>query len=138
METINMKIMRYLNLLNEVSRVRTTKCFFYNNTLFFAVPPAKISQAIGPGGNNIKEISRKLRMKIRIMKDAKDLNDAKRFLEDIVKPLTFTSLEIKDDEIIITAGSRTNRASLFGRYKKRLEELKKITEFSFKKELVII
>ncbi|HIG52055.1 TPA: hypothetical protein EYQ19_01380 [Candidatus Pacearchaeota archaeon] len=72
------------------------------------------------------------------MKDAKDLNDAKRFLEDIVKPLTFTSLEIKDDEIIITAGSRTNRASLFGRYKKRLEELKKITEFSFKKELVII
>ena len=56
MTVINMQTMRYLNLLDKESRVRTTTCFVYNNTIIFAVPPYLVSRAIGPNALNTKKL----------------------------------------------------------------------------------
>ena len=53
-------------------------------------------------------------------------------------PIKFKSLEIRDKEMIISAGGTQNKAMLFGRNKMRFLELKKIVEDLFGLELKII
>ncbi len=129
--------MRYINLLDKVTRVKTKKCFVYNNHIIFAVPSSMLSKTIGPGGKNVREISQRLGKKVKIIKDASSIEEITRFVSDIVDPITFVSLEIKEDCIVITAGSR-NKAALLGRNKRRLAELSQILEDYFGKELRIV
>ena len=134
---INMQIMRYINLLSKISKVKTNKCFLYNNMIIFAVPSALVSKAIGPGGKNIRVMQEQLGKKIKVIKDSNGVEDMERFVSNIVEPVTFVSLEIKNDKVIITAGVRS-KAALLGRNKRRLLELKKIIEDNFGKELRIV
>jgi NusA-like KH domain protein len=139
MATINMQTMRYINLLKSITRVNANKCFTYNNIIFFAVPSRLLSRAIGPAGKNIKIIGEKLGKKIRIIGDNEDnLKSIENFIESIVSPVEFVSLEYRDDSFILTAGSRTKAATLIGRNKKRLDELKKIIEDYFRKDIKIV
>ena len=138
MSVINMQTIRYINLLDQESRVKTRKCFVYNNTIIFAVPENQISKAIGPNALNVKKVQEKLGKRIRIIKEAAGAGDASRFVEDIVEPIKFKSLEIKDNEMMISAGSMQNKASLLGRNKRRYEEIKQIVSDTFNLELKII
>ncbi len=126
MATINMQTMRYINLLDRASSVKTQKCFVYNNTIFFAVPRRFVSKAIGPAALNVKRIQENLGKKVRIISEPEGLKNAQRFIEELVSPIRFKSLEIKDNEFIITAGNNQNKASLIGRDKRRLIELESI------------
>ena len=132
-----MQTMRYINLLNSVSKIHTRKCFVYNNVIIFVVPSKLLSKAIGPSGKNIKIIKERLGKRIRIIKEARKIEEAERFVGDIVSPVDFVSLEVKDDLFILTAGPR-NKAALIGRNKRRLIELDKILEDNFGKELKIV
>ncbi len=118
--------MRYINLLDRASNVRTKKCFVYNNTIFFAVPKNLVSRAIGPSALNVKKIQENLGRRVRIIAEPENVWDAMRFVKDLVNPNKFKSLEIKDNCFILTAGSNQNKAILIGRDKRRLEELKSI------------
>ena len=129
--------MRYINLLDSTSRVKTSKCFIYNNAIVFAVPSFMVARAIGPGAINVRNIQEKLDKKIRIISEAKGLEDAGRFIQDIVAPVTFKSLEIKDNFLIINSGHHS-KAALIGRNKRRYEELRQIIKDTFSMELKII
>ena len=118
--------MRYINLLDRTSSVKTKKCFVYNNTIFFAVPKRFVSKAIGPAALNVRRIQENLGKKVRIISEPEGLKDTQRFIEELVSPIKFKFLEIKDNEIIITAGNNQNKASLIGRDKRRLIELESI------------
>ncbi len=135
---IDMKAMRYINLLDKVSRVKTRHCFIYNNTIFFAVNKYQVSQAIGPAAANIRKIQESLGARVRIIKESEGVQDTKRFVEDIVAPIEPREVEIKEKELIITAGNMQNKASLIGRDKRRLEELKRIVEDNFNLQVKII
>jgi len=126
MSTINMQTMRYINLLDKVSHVKTRKCFVHNNVIFFAVEGQLVSKAIGPSANNIKKIQEQIGKKIKIIRESSGIEDAKRFIEDIVSPIKTKALEVKDNTILITAGNNQNKAILIGRNKRRLDELKRI------------
>ncbi len=128
MSVINMQTMRYINLLDKTSRVKTRRCFLYNNSIIFAVPKALMSKAIGADASNIKKLQEKLSKRVRIIKEPVNEEDAQRFISDLVTPIKFKSLEIKDKEMIISAGGTQNKAALIGRNKGRLMELKQIVE----------
>ena len=138
MAIINMQTMRYINLLDRESRVKTSKCFVYNNTIYFAVPPEKISKAIGPNANNIRRLQEQIGKKIRIIKKVGNKEDAGKFVQEIVAPVRFKSVDINDNVVIITAGSNQSKASLIGRDKRRLLELSKILKDLFDFDLKII
>jgi len=129
--------MRYINLLDRVSRVKTRKCFVYNNIIFFAVPSQMISQAIGPGAINIKRIQDQLGKRVRIVFEPNGTEDAENFVREVVSPIKFKSLEIKNGIFILNAGS-TSKAALIGRNKKRLEELQEIVMNNFGLNLKIV
>lgn len=138
MAIINMQTMRYINLLDRVARVRTRKCFIYNNIIFFAVPRVMVSQAIGPNAQHVRELQEKLGKRIKIISEQHGLENAQKFVMDIVSPVRFKSLELTHEGVVITAGSPQTKAALLGRNKKRLEELKQIIEDNFHVELKIL
>ncbi len=138
MSILNLQTIRYLNLLDQTSRVQTRTCFIYNNTIFFAVPSYLVSRAIGPNSINIRLLQEKLGKRIKIIRTAKGINDAERFIRDIIAPVTFKSLEINDRIIFLNSGSMQNKASLIGRDKRRLSELSLITRDIFNMDLKIV
>jgi len=119
-----MQYIRYLNLFNKVSGVRTKHCFSYNSHLIFLVPKKEIAKSIGEQGKNIKRLNRILRKKIKIIKLPSGLWDIQEFVSDIVNPIEPKKIEVKNNEVVITAGQ--NKAALIGRQKARLEEMKNI------------
>lgn len=133
-----MQTMRYINLLDKASHVKTQKCFAYNNTIFFAVPHELVSKAIGPAAVNVKRMQENLGRKIRIISEPRGILDIRRFLEDVVAPHTFKSLEMRNGEVIITAGNNQTKAILIGRNRRRYEELQQIIRDIFLMELKIV
>ena len=138
MAIIDMKTMRHINLLDKIAHVKTAKCFVHNNTIFFAVRGGDMSRAIGPSAINIRRIQEQLGVKVKIIREAVGQEDARRFIEDVVAPVRLKSVELKDGNLIITAGSTQNKASLVGRNRRRYEELKKVTQDFFDLGLKII
>lgn len=138
MAIIDMQTMRYINLLDRASRVKTKQCFVYNNTIFFAVPRELVSKAIGPAALHVKKIQEDLGKKVRIIAEPDGLKDISKFIQSLVSPNKFKSLEIKDNSVIITAGSNQNKAVLIGRDKRRLFELQKIIQNVYGTDLKII
>ena len=138
MTTIDMQTMRYINLLDRASRVKTRKCFVYNNTIIFAVPRMLMSQAIGPDAMHVKNLREQLGKRIKIISEPQGIGDAIRFIEDIIEPVRFKSLDIVDNTMVITSGSQQTKAALLGRNKIRLEELKRIIQDNFELELKVI
>ena len=121
--TIDMQLMRYINLFARTTKV-TTRCFVYNNQIFFVVPKVKVSVAIGKGAINVKKLSGILRKKIRVI--AMPLADGdesiEKFVEDIVAPIEFNKVDVKNGEIVISAGKHS-KAALIGRNRVREKEL---------------
>lgn len=137
MKTIDMQDMRYLNLFGRITKVSTRFCFKYNENIIFCVPRSLISKAVGEGGRNIRQISDILKKRIKVIPRPQGIADAKQFIGEIVKPVIFKDLEVKGDEIILTAGSQS-KASLIGRNKRRLLEMQKIVKDFFGKEFRIV
>ena len=137
MKTLDMRFIRYLNLFERITRVRTKNCFFYNNLIVFAVPRANVSRAIGREGRNVKRISEIIKKRIKIVVLPHNINDAEEFLSEVVEPVAFKNIEINGDEIIINAG-RQSKAALIGRDKVRLKEMKDIVKEYFNKSVRIV
>lgn len=136
-QTIDMRCMRYLNLFEGITKVRTKNCFQYNNCLIFAVPQEFVSRAIGEQGRNVKKLVSILGKKIKIIAFPNTREGIWKFISDVVSPIEFKGLEVTQNEVIINA-PRQSKASLIGRNKTRLMELKKIVEECFGKDLRII
>jgi len=136
-KTIDMQEMRYLNLFEKITNVRTRFCFNYNNNIMFGVPKPFVIKSIGPDAQNLKKMNNIIGKRIRVIPLPTGTNDLKVFIEKIISPVEFQSVEIKDNEVVLTAGSR-NKASLIGRDKRRLIEMQKIIHDFFNKEFKIV
>jgi NusA-like KH domain protein len=121
-QTIDMQLMRYINLFEKVCHVSTTNCFVYNNIIFFAVPRRFISKAVGDNGKNMKKIGETFRKRIKVIEMIEDIKDLDRFVGSIVEPVKFTKLEVRDNIVILTAGMQS-KAALIGRNRVREQEL---------------
>jgi transcription antitermination factor NusA-like protein len=137
MTVIDMQTMRYLNLFNKVSHVKTTRCFVYNNTILFAVPSAMMRQAIGPEARNVHIIQETLGKRVKIIAEAQGPRDVEKFVRSVVDPVSFKSLSVEGDEAVINAGGQY-KAALIGRNKARLDELALIIQNVFGKQLKIV
>jgi len=135
MKTLDMRFIRYLNLFERVTRVRTKNCFEYNNAIVFAVHPSLVSKAIGEQGRNIKQLNEILGKKIKVISlPCRNVYD---FISQVVDPIKFKSLDVQENEVIINAG-RQSKAALIGRNKTRLEELNNVVKEYFNKEVKIV
>ena len=135
--TLDMQDLRYLNLFEKVTGIRTHYCFEYNNAVIFCVPREFVSKAIGPDARNLRRISEIIKKRIKVIFIPKSPADTRRFIELVVSPVTFKDLEILPNEIVLNAGSQS-KAALIGRDKRRLIEMQKITKDFFQRDFRII
>jgi NusA-like KH domain protein len=135
--TISMQDMRHINLFRKITGISTRYVLDYNQTLIFCVPKSLLSKAIGENARNLKKINEILRRRIKVIPTPKGIHHAKEFIEAIVSPVQFKDVEVKDNEIVLTAG-RQSKAALIGRGKRRLHEMQKIIKNFFGKEFRII
>ena len=138
MAIIDMRTMRYINLLDKITHVKTSKCFVHNGSIFFAVDKRDVSRAIGPSAMNVRKMQEKTGKKVRIIEQADGIGNVKSFIEDIIAPVRIKAVEVKDNSVMITAGSSQTKASLIGRNRKREEELKQIIQDFFNLDMKII
>jgi NusA-like KH domain protein len=129
---IDMQHMRYINLFARISKISTINCFIYNNQIVFAVPAIKVSQAIGKDAVNVKKLRDILRKKIKVvaMPDKNNREEIAKFIGDVVEPIEFNSVEVKDDSVTINAG-RQSKAALIGRNRTREKELSDVLKNYF-------
>lgn len=127
-----MKTLRYLNLFAKITRVNTKYCFNYNNVIFFAIPKRLLGKALGENLKNLNKLREILNKRIKIVAQPNGIKDTKKFIEKI-SGATINEIKIEGNEIIVDA-TRTNKATLIGREKRRLKEMKKIIGTFFNKE----
>lgn len=137
MITLDMQYIRYLNLLEQISRVRAKHCFAYNNAILFAVPREFVAKTIGLEARNIRKVFEITGKRAKVVALPDNISDAEKFISEVISPVGFNEISINENEILITAGSY-NKAALIGRNRVRLEELQKIVKEYFDKELRII
>lgn len=129
--------MRHMALFAKITRVDTRFYFSYNETLMFCVPKAKLSQALGKNAENLRKLSGILKKRIRVLVKPRGDEDIESFIKAIVAPVEFNGLEVKGDEVILTAGSQS-KAALLGRNKRRLIEMKGIVKDFFGKDYRVV
>jgi len=101
------------------------------------VPHPILHKAIGENGKNAKKMREIMRRRIKIIPIPKGIQDARRFIESIVAPVTFKNLEVTNNEIIINA-NRQSKAALIGREKRRLKEMQGIIKDFFGREFKVV
>ena len=120
-----MQFIRYANLFNKVTKIRSNHCFEYNNTIVFAVPRKFVMRSIGKDNQNLERLNRLTGKRIKIVAIPQGREDIESFIATITRPVKFKGIEIRDDEVIITAGMQS-KAALIGKQKCRLEEMENI------------
>ena len=135
--TIDMQHMRYINLFEKITGVRTRYCFLYNETLTFAVHRQLVPKAVGLNGKNVKKLNEILEKKIKVIPAPEGIEYLREFVKDVVSPTGFKKIELNNDEVVLTAGTQ-NKAALLGRNKRRFIELQRIIRDFFGKDLKII
>lgn len=135
--SISMQDMRYLNLFRRITGISTRHVIKYNEMIIFCVPKNLLSKAMGDKASNLKKIGDILGRRIRVIPLPQGVEHAKQFIEAIVAPVEFKDLEIKGNELVLTAGSM-NKAALLGRNKRRLLEMQKIIKDFFGKDFRIV
>lgn len=136
MTTIDMQTIRYINLLDKYGRVKTSKCFSYNNTIIYVVPRALVSQAIGEGANNLHHIQEQIGKRVKVVADANE-QQIERFIKEVISPVGYTGIAVSNGEVVITAGMH-HKAALLGRNRRRQLELAEIVKNMFGLGLKIV
>jgi len=129
---LDMQFIRYMNLFQKVARVNAQHCFTYNNMLIFAVPRPAVTKAIGRDNSNLERLSKILHKRIRIVAQpsTKTPEEIKTFVTTVTSPIEFNNIEVKNNEVTISAG-REGKARLIGRQRIRQRELAEILEQYF-------
>ena len=136
-KTIDMQDLMNLNLFEKITKVRTNFCFKYNDVIYFCVPQTMLKKALGKDAENLKNISYKIRRRVRIIAVPNGPKDIKKFIQAVVAPVEVNEISVDGNEIKIT-GTRMTKASLIGRNKCKLIELQKIVKDFFGKDLKVI
>lgn len=134
--TLDMREIRYLNLFEKITGIRTRFCFEYNGTIIFCVPKKIFHKNNNKNWKNTKKLNEIIGKRIKIIELPEEIKDLEKFIKNIISPVTFNSIEIKDDTVIISGGK--NKAALIGREKRRFLEMQKIIKDFFKKDFKII
>ncbi len=125
MKVLDMRTIRYSNIFYKVTKIRCKHCFDYNNSIVFAIPKKFVLKAIGRENSNLEKLNRIIGRKIRIIAIPDGREDLESFVATLTKPVKFKGLEIKGDEVVITATTQS-KASLIGKNKVRLNEMQDI------------
>ncbi len=119
---LSLNSIRYLNLLEKISRVKAKNCFFYNNSLIFIIEKKDFSKAIGKNGKNMKILSSILKKRVRLIFFPKNKKEIENFFVELVKPIKLEEIKLKNNELFVKGGLE-ERSIIIGRNRKGEKEI---------------
>ncbi len=125
---------QYINIFEQITKVRSSDCFTYGFNLVFVVPEGYLSKAIGQQGVNAKKLSSVLNKKVKIISYS---GNKESFIADILSPIKFKELKLEGTTLSIKAGPQS-KALIIGKNSSRIKELKGILERYFKIDVIKI
>lgn len=129
-KTLEMQFIQYMNFFEKLIGMRTKHCFSFNNTIFFVVNPNLVSRAVGENASNIRELTERLRRRVRIIAAPSSTKDAEKFVCSLIYPIKIKRFIAEGEEASIIA-PREARAMIIGRNKVKLAELENILKEYF-------
>lgn len=129
----NIELLGFINIFEKNTKTKVKDCFLQDESLVFLVDSLEVGKSIGKNGNNIKNISRLLKKKIRVIGF---YNDAVVFIKNILNVKAEVSKE--DNLVIIKCDNTQDRAQIIGRDMKNLRNLKDTVKRYFDVEIKVI
>ncbi len=134
---LDIQKIQYMNIFEQVIKLKAKYCFTYDNIIIFAVPKKFVTKAIGRNAQNVNRLSMRLNRKVKIVATPTSQIDLDNFISVIIFPHKFKRLSLENHQLIIFSAPR-EKAALIGRGKKRLKKLSDVLErfFSIKKVII--
>ena len=135
---LNLNLIRYINLLEKITKVRAKNCFVYNNTIFFVVLREDVGRTIGKNGEKVRLLNKTLKKKIKIIPafNKKSKKEIINFVKNLIEPIKIEDIKVKYDELEIKAGIE-ERSLIIGRNRTREKELLKLLGHFFNIKKII-
>ncbi len=129
----NIELLGFINIFEKNTKTKVKDCFLQDESLVFLVDSLEVGKSIGKNGNNIKNISRLLKKKIRVIGF---YNDAVVFIKNILN--IKAEVRKEDNLVIIKCDNTQDRAQIIGRDMKNLRNLKDTVKRYFDVEIKVI
>ncbi|PIN74874.1 NusA-like transcription termination signal-binding factor [Candidatus Woesearchaeota archaeon CG10_big_fil_rev_8_21_14_0_10_37_12] len=128
--------MQTISLFEKLTRADVKDCVLLPDQVIFVVQEGEIGKAIGKGGQNVRDLERRLKKKIRIVEFKSDLLE---FVKKVVAPLELADISLDGDAVILSAKDLKTRGLLIGRGASNLRAFESIVKRYFPiKELKVI
>jgi len=125
--TYNSDIIGYINVFESVTKAKVKDCY-QNKQLVFIVNEGEMGKAIGKKGSNVKRVNNLLKKSVRVVEFN---NKPEGFIKNLIMPVKGKVYKEGEREVIIELGSNSDRASVLGKNKNNLKELKEVVNKYF-------
>ncbi|MFO8019123.1 MAG: NusA-like transcription termination signal-binding factor [Promethearchaeia archaeon] len=146
--TLDRKSMKLISLFNNISGAIIKDCVFFqapNNSseiIIFLVKKEDVGKAIGRGGENVKDLRKKLQKKIDVIPFSEDLEEFIRFiLKTTKKAIRVEKIEIKGSDArktVVISVDPEDRGKAIGKKGSMIKKIKLLVMRHFDVDNVII
>ncbi|MGV9171444.1 MAG: NusA-like transcription termination signal-binding factor [Promethearchaeia archaeon] len=146
--TLDRKSMKLISLFNNISGAIIKDCVFFqapNNSseiIIFLVKKEDVGKAIGRGGENVKDLRKKLQKKIDVIPFSEDLEEFIRFiLKTTKKSIRVEKIEIKGSDArktVVISVDPKDRGKAIGKKGSMIKKIKLLVMRHFDVQNVII
>lgn len=133
MKTLDLEKIQHINLFENLTKAHVKELFVNNNVYIFIVEQGDVKKALGRQGQNLRRLSAMIRKRIKVV----EFNpDSRVFVQNLLYPLTPQNIELRNQELIVTADSKT-KALLIGRDRRNVNVYSKVVKDFFKINFIV-
>ncbi|MBW3019838.1 NusA-like transcription termination signal-binding factor [Candidatus Woesearchaeota archaeon] len=131
----DVETIKFSTFFESFTKAKVKDCFKEDSLIVFVVDQGMLAKAIGKQGINIKNISEKLKKRIKVMEFNPDIT---KFVKKSLYPVKNVDVEFKDSIVYIHCPDTKTKGLVYGRDRERLKSLKSLVKRYFKIEDIIV
>jgi len=136
-DVISQDTLRYLQLFESVTNVRSKEMFEEEDTVVFLVDKGNLGQAIGKGAHRLKKLGELLNKKVKIV----EFDEEEQFIRNLFKPFPLTSLDVRDEtggRVAYVSVEPKDKGKAIGEKGRNLHIIKKLVKKYYNIENVLV
>lgn len=130
---LNLQEIQHINLFERITHAKVKDCII-DTEITFILEEGNVKRALGENNSNINKISKLINKKVNIIAFSES---PEKFINNLLYPIK-TKIELRDNNIYITAKNLTIKGKVYGREKENLKKIKYLTQKYFKINDIIV
>ncbi|MFH1592191.1 MAG: NusA-like transcription termination signal-binding factor [Candidatus Woesearchaeota archaeon] len=133
---LDVKLIGYVNTFEKYTRVNAKDCFFdKDKVLVFVVNSLGLGKAVGKQGVNARNLSLKLKQRVRIIGFSEDPCG---FVKNLLYPLKGFEVVKEEGKILIKTEDRSLKGKVYGRDRTNLKNMNEIFRRYFRDMEIVV